>query len=217
MLNSRMALRLARSVQARPVSAGISATRPFSNTSVARALVSEAIKEDHREIQEAYNKIRAAKDLDTKQRWQNQFIWELARHSVGEELVVYPAIQKYLRDGKVRADKDREQHQSVQEYLKAFEKLQPQDSEFESTLDALWTDLTRHIKEEEENDLPALEAALSQPDSESIAKSFERTKMFAPTRSHPNAPRTPAFETAAGMLAAPLDRLKDMFTKFPEK
>ncbi len=34
-------------------------------------------------------------------------------------------------------------------------------------------------------------------------------------RSHPNAPDKPPFETFAGLLAAPMDKLRDMFSKFP--
>ena len=47
-------------------------------------------------------------------------------------------------------------------------------------------------------------------------KSFGRTKMFAPTKSHPSAPSKPPFETVAGLLAAPIDIIKDLFKKFPE-
>ncbi len=76
--------------------------------------ISDAIKDDHRELEEYYQTILDAKDDDTRTRYQNQFTWELARHSVGEELVVYPAMEKYLgADGKAKADKDRKAHQKV--------------------------------------------------------------------------------------------------------
>ena len=64
--------------------------------------------------------------------------------------------------------------------------------------------------------MPQLEKSLSASDSESMAKSFGRTKMFVPTRSHPSAPARPPFETIAGLFAAPLDHLGDMLRKFPE-
>jgi len=35
-------------------------------------------------------------------------------------------------------------------------------------------------------------------------------------RAHPNAPNKPPFETVAGLLAAPLDKLRDLFEKFPQ-
>ena len=76
--------------------------------------ISSAIKKDHQEIQEYANNILTATDDDSKTRWQNQFTWELARHSIGEELVVYPAFAKYLgAKGQDMADKDRTEHQSV--------------------------------------------------------------------------------------------------------
>ncbi len=77
-------------------------------------------------------------------------------------------------------------------------------------------DLTQHIKEEETSDLPSLEAAIPAGDSEKMAKSFDRTKMFVPSRSHPMAPSKPPFETVIGLMTAPIDRLADLFRKFPD-
>lgn len=79
--------------------------------------VSEAIKRDHRELEDYYNNILDAASDDDKTRWQNQFTWELARHSVGEELIVYPAMEKYLPDGRELADKDRKEHQKVGRHI----------------------------------------------------------------------------------------------------
>jgi hypothetical protein len=86
-------------------------------------------------------------------------------------------------------------------------------------LKEIWQLLSTHIQGEERDDLPSLEAALSSAvgKSESLAKSFDRTKWFVPTRSHPNAGEHPPFETVAGLLAAPIDHLADLFRKFPDK
>jgi hemerythrin superfamily protein len=76
--------------------------------------ITQAIKEDHREIETYYNNILNAKDNDEATRWQNQFVWELARHSIAEEIVVYPAFAKVLGEaGQQMADKDRAEHQTV--------------------------------------------------------------------------------------------------------
>ena len=50
-----------------------------------------------------------------------------------------------------------------------------------------------------------------------MAKSFGRTKMFVPTRSHPSAGEHPPFETVMGLLTAPFDHLSDLFRKFPDE
>ncbi|KAI2889277.1 hypothetical protein CBS11852_6807 [Aspergillus niger] len=177
--------------------------------------ISEAIKTDHRELEDYYNKILNSATDKEKTEWQNQFTWELARHSIAEELVVYPQFEKSIPDGRAMADKDRKEHQSVKEQLKKFQNMKPTDPEFESTIRALMKDLSEHIKEEESQDLPKLEDAVSAEESEKLSKSFGRTKMFVPSRSHPSAPDKPPFETAIGLMTAPIDHLADLFRKWP--
>uniref|UniRef100_A0A093XBY5 Putative hemerythrin-like protein n=1 Tax=Talaromyces marneffei PM1 TaxID=1077442 RepID=A0A093XBY5_TALMA len=188
---------------------GSSATRTPS--------ISDTIKHDHVALRNGYNKILGTTDLDERRRWQNQFTWDLARHAVGEELVVYPALEKVVADGKRIADRDREDHHIVKKYLYKFQALNPTDTEFEPTLRNLWGDLSAHIRKEEEEDLIQLEDGLTQQDSANLTSSFERTKMFVPTRSHPMAPDKPPFETVAGLMAAPMDKLADIFRRFPEE
>lgn len=77
-------------------------------------------------------------------------------------------------------------------------------------------DLSEHIKEEETDDLPKLEQALSQKNSQSYSKCFGRTKMFLPSRSHPRVHREHPFETVAELLTAPIDHLADLFRKWPD-
>lgn len=104
--------------------------------------------------------------------------------------------------------------------LKKFQSLSSTSPEFKQTLKTLMSSLAEHIKEEETRDLPALEAALASSsnvqDTETLAKSFKRTKMFVPTRSHPSAPDKPPFETVVGLMAAPMDKIRDVFAKFPQ-
>lgn len=55
---------------------------------------------------------------------------------------------------------------------------------------------------EEENDLVKFEAAIPREESQKLAKSFQRTKHFVPTRSHPSAPDKGGLpETAAGLAS----------------
>lgn len=82
--------------------------------------ISQAIIDDHRELEQYYNEVvNNENDHDHQQRFGNQFIWELARHSVGEELVVYPALEKHLGvEGKEMAESDRKEHHSVRKETK---------------------------------------------------------------------------------------------------
>ncbi|KAI0508349.1 hypothetical protein F5B22DRAFT_401348 [Xylaria bambusicola] len=180
--------------------------------------VSEAIKEDHKQLKDYYHRAVNSKDPDEQERYGNAFIWELARHSIAEELVVYPAFERDVQDGQNIADNDRDQHQTIKEQLYEFQKLKPRDEAYVPTLQSLFKNLETHIKEEEEDHLVKLENSLSLTESKELSQSFERTKMFTPTRSHPSAPNKRPFETVVGLMTAPVDKLRDLlFTKFPEK
>ncbi|ROT41997.1 hypothetical protein SODALDRAFT_326163 [Sodiomyces alkalinus F11] len=179
--------------------------------------LSDKVAEDHREMEKCFNEITSSSDHDHQERFGNQFTWELARHSIAEELVVYPAFEKYMGNkGHEMAEEDRKAHHEAKEKLKKFQNMSPEDANYVPMLKQLWGTLSKHIEEEESHDLPALEAALEPGASETMSQSFERTKMFVPTRSHPSAGESPPFETAMGLLTAPMDRIADMFRKFPQ-
>ncbi|CAG8898311.1 unnamed protein product [Penicillium egyptiacum] len=188
------------------------ATSPIAMT----PRIIDTIKKDHREIESYYGKIITSKDPDEQTRFQNMFTWELARHSIGEELVIYPLFEKMFSDGVQMANKDRDQHMQVKKQLKAFQNMTPSEAQFIPTIRDLMEHLSEHIKEEESDDLPRLEAALTQEDSEDCSRTFGRTKMFVPSRSHPSAPDKPPYETAVGLLTAPIDHLADLFRKWPD-
>lgn len=65
--------------------------------------------------------------------------------------------------------------------------------------------------------MPRTEQALSRAESQALARSFERTKMITPTRSHPSAPDKPYFENLAALLAAPVDKVGDLLRAFPKE
>lgn len=87
----------------------------FASATNNMATITETIIKDHRELEQYYNEvIDNPGNHDHQQRFGNQFTWELARHSIGEELIVYPAFEKYLGDkGKQMAEEDRKEHHQV--------------------------------------------------------------------------------------------------------
>ncbi|KAG0153483.1 hypothetical protein PDIDSM_2135 [Penicillium digitatum] len=182
----------------------------------AHSRILPAIKHDHLELESHSNKLLSSTDPDEQTRFQNQFTWELARHLIGEELVVYPALIESLPDGQGLADKNRLEHRGVKHQLKAFQGLSSTDPRFVPTLKGLMRDLGIHARHEEDVDLPRLEKFLSKEESVELTKSLDRVKIFVPSRSHPLAPTEPFFETAVGLLTAPIDLLADLFRKWPD-
>jgi hypothetical protein len=79
-------------------------------------------------------------------------------------------------------------------------------------------DLHFHIEHEKNEDMPRLEKILSKEELESIVKLFIRTKQIVPTKSHPDAPTSHwAIEGLAGLLVAPIDKLRTMMESFPKE
>lgn len=87
------------------------ATRPPTLGVAPTVSITAAIIHDHRDLESCYNEVINAGDEDRRQRYGNQFTWELARHSVGEELVLYPAFEQHMSStGHQLAEADRRDH-----------------------------------------------------------------------------------------------------------
>ena len=108
-------------------------------------------------------------------------------------------------------------HLQIKERLAVFQSLPCSDPRFLPIITMLMDDLAAHVYKEEKVNLIKLENAITAEESERLALSFERTKFFVPTRAHPNAPDRPPYQTAVGLITAPLDYLQDVFRKWPDE
>ncbi|KAL1651350.1 hypothetical protein SLS58_000690 [Diplodia intermedia] len=178
--------------------------------------ISAAIGADHDYFDTCYEHIVTAEDIEEKTKWRNQLTWTVARHAISEELTYYPTMEEHLGDeGHRLADEDREQHQAVKQDLAKLQDMSPANVDFAPLLERLMHDLHAHIEHEKNEDMPRLEALLRPDESKALAAEFLRTKKIVPTRSHPSAPNQPPLETLAGLLVAPVDRLRDLVSSFP--
>jgi hemerythrin superfamily protein len=71
---------------------------------------------DHREVDELFEQLEAARpdDGETRRRLTDQVIIELVRHSVAEEMYLYPATRKHVPNGDEIADKELADHGRVE-------------------------------------------------------------------------------------------------------
>ncbi|OJJ47313.1 hypothetical protein ASPZODRAFT_151818 [Penicilliopsis zonata CBS 506.65] len=177
--------------------------------------LSKSIRATHDSLASLFDQMVDSLDADDQTRLQNQFVWELARHLVAEELVLYPAMAKYVDRGVLDLDRDRREHESIKYYLRLFQGIPPQDPRFTSTITRLMGELRAHLRREQDTELVLLENAITSEENLRLAKSLSRTKLFVPTRAHPQAPDQPPFETAASLLLAPMDMLNDLLRRWP--
>jgi hypothetical protein len=64
---------------------------------------------------------KASGDHEAQGRWARQLTWEIARHAVAEEIIVYPLMEKHLGSKGVElADNDRRDHTVCSHLLNMF-------------------------------------------------------------------------------------------------
>ena len=100
--------------------------------------------------------------------------------------------------------------------LKVFQNLPSREGIYSAAEEDLGLARGAHQIQRGRMDLPALEKEVSTADgeSESMAKSFGRTKAFVPSRSHLSAGEPRLFETVVEVFTAPFDHVADHFRKF---
>ena len=178
--------------------------------------VVDILTTDHHEVFDLIGKIPGA-DPGQRRDLADTVIAELMRHSVAEEMYVYPAMKEHLPDGESRVQHDVEEHQELVEVMKELEDVDSADTRFLQTLGRLETVLRDHVSDEEGDQFPLLRAHLSREQLVEIGSKVEAAKKAAPTRPHPSAPHSELFHKTLGPGVGLVDRLRDKLTGRPNK
>ena len=142
----------------------------------------------------------------------DQVTIELVRHSVAEEVLVYPQVEDKV--GKDEVEHAREEHAEAEETLKRLEKLDADDPEFDAQLATLMEEIRHHIEDEEGDMFAHMRQVLGGEELRKLGARVEAFKKVAPTRPHPNVPNEPLPRAAAGPAASLFDRMRDLATGF---
>ena len=159
--------------------------------------------------------LRNASDEDAKSRRKDlteKVTVELVRHSVAEEVLVYPQVED-----KVSADEvehARKEHAEAEETLARLEKIDADDPSFDDELSTLMEEIRHHIEDEEGQMFANMRQVIEDEDLRKLGARVEAFKKVAPTRPHPNVPNEALPRTAAGPAASMLDRMRDLATGF---
>jgi len=196
--------------------AGVAATRSgegddTSQTPSGRDVV-DILTSDHAEITALLATIDSEVDAERRRDLADTVVAELVRHSVSEEMHVYPAMRKHLPDGDKAVEHDIEEHKEIESLLKELEKADAADPEFRDVVRRLALVLDDHVADEEQEQFPLLRARIPAAELIEIGAKVERTQRLAPTRPHPNAPNAKLFHVLAGPGVGLVDRLRDRLT-----
>lgn len=178
--------------------------------------VIEVLEHDHREVEQMFaelESLRGATTEDARSRRKElteRVTIELVRHSVAEEVLVYPQVEK-----KVSADEAehaRKEHAEAEEVMHRLEKLDADDPGFDAALAELMAEIRHHIADEEGQMFAHMRQVIAQDDLRKLGGQVEAFKKVAPTRPHPNVPNETLPRLAAGPVVSLFDRMRDLAT-----
>jgi hypothetical protein len=178
--------------------------------------VIEILEHDHREVEEMFaelESLRGASTEEEKSRRKDvteQVTIELVRHSVAEEVLVYPMVEDKVSAEEV--EHARKEHAEAEETLQRLEKLDADDPAFDDELATLMGEIRHHIEDEEGEMFAHMRQVMDADELRKLGARVEAFKKVAPTRPHPNVPNTALPRMAAGPAASLFDRMRDLAT-----
>ena len=177
--------------------------------------VIEVLEHDHREVEEMFTELeslRGASNEEERERRKElaeQVTIELVRHSVAEEVLVYPKVESEVSEEE--AEHARDEHAEAEETLQRPEKLDANDPAFDE-LATLMQEIRHHIEDEEGQMFAHMRQVIDEDELRTLGKRVEAFKKVAPTRPHPNVPNEALPRAAAGPAASLFDRMRDLAT-----
>jgi hemerythrin superfamily protein len=178
--------------------------------------VIEVLEHDHREVEEMFAELESLRGASTdegkarRKDLADQVTIELVRHSVAEEVLVYPKVENQV--SKEEADHARKEHAEAEETLHRLEKLEADDPGFDDELATLMEEIRHHIADEEGQMFAHMRQVIDADELRTLGARVEAFKKVAPTRPHPHVPNEPLPRMAAGPAASLFDRMRDLAT-----
>jgi hemerythrin-like domain-containing protein len=175
--------------------------------------VVDILTSDHHEVLDLIQQIKATTVADDRRDMTDTVISELVRHSVAEEMYVYPAMRKHLENGAEAVQHDIAEHKELETTMKALEGVDAGSHQFVGLIAQLEDILRDHISDEENEQFPELRAKIPRLELVEMAKKVNAAKEVAPTRPHPAAPNNQLFHKLVGPGVGMVDRLRDALSK----
>lgn len=171
--------------------------------------VVDELTTDHREVTALLDALLTTSDPETRRDMADTAITEVVRHSVAEEMYVYPVMREHVPDGGEAVEHDVEEHKELERTMKELEGCDAQDDRFMELVGQMREQLHHHATDEENEQFPLLRASVPREKLIKMREQVETAKKLAPTRPHPSAPNSEVFHKMVGPGVGLMDRVRD--------
>jgi hemerythrin superfamily protein len=143
------------------------------------------LESDHRAVDQLfreYEGLAGAAEPSARRQPVERMIRELSVHAGIEEQVLYPTVRQEVPDGAAMEAEARREHEEAKETLRRLDRMDPSESDFDSSVRRLIRDVRHHLQEEEGDMFPKLRTALDQERLTTLGARMQEAKRTVPTR-----------------------------------
>ena len=134
--------------------------------------IGQILRMDHSKAKTLFTEIENSSDPQKIQEYFGQLYKDLTAHAKAEEQVLYPAVRSYYEDTQDLYNEQAEQARMLEE----IKSLSPSSSEFKTKVQQLKDATNHHIKQEENEMLPRIDANFSSEQQQELATQFKSAK-----------------------------------------
>jgi hypothetical protein len=176
--------------------------------------VLDVLVQEHLDVEDLLNRLRLA-DVAERRDLADRLIAHLVRHSVVEEMFVYPTAVNYLVDGDEVVAHDLAEHEQLEGMLRELEGLDAGDQRFLGIVLDLQTSLAQHFADEEAQHFAQLRFAVPGDELVRLREGLERSERLAATGARPDSPAGEVLRGWVGRGVGMVDRVRDALSGRP--
>lgn len=169
------------------------------------------LSDEHREVEQMFGRLEslAGGTSEDAENVARDVVVSLVKHSVAEEIYLYPLVRERLSGGNEVADQEVSEHEQAEQTMQRLEALQPSDEDFWPAVHELMREIRQHVHEEETELFPRLRNECGEQELRELATKVQQAEMVAPTRPHPSSPSEGTSLAALAPGAGLVDRARD--------
>jgi hypothetical protein len=170
--------------------------------------VLDVLVQEHREVEDLLNRLRLA-DEESRRDVADRLIAHLVRHSVVEEMALYPTVMDYLVDGDEHVAHDRAEHAQLEGMLRELEGLDARDERFMDVVLDLQTTVAQHFADEEAHQFAQLRFAVPADELVHLREGLERSQALSTSSDRADSPAGEVLLRSVGTGVGMVDRVRD--------
>jgi hemerythrin superfamily protein len=165
------------------------------------------LTEDHQEIRQLFTELEYLSGGEAlRHRLSEQLIIESVRHSMAEEIYLYPLVAERLPDGDAETLDALAGHRRIERILRRLERPDLRDDRFASLLSELDTQVREHHADEEGRLFPRVARLVSEEELVELGRRAMKSKANAPSR--PSGHNRPLLQMLLESGAGLVDRVR---------